>query len=178
MRPSTYDSLELKLKKISSWITLFITNLNSLFNKLRGFLHGGRKILEGGTTFCWVYVQKFWSVIVVVFQLIPMNLTHSAFNMLLSSPLSTLSFGLMFYLGNRTGPKYWTSSQSLAHGNTKWNSFYLLWLPTENPALILSVWLVPSTSFLLAKASHCARSTRNTYNPLHVNWVDTANTKC
>ena len=142
MRPSAYDSLGLKLKKTSSWITLFIINLNSLFSKLRGFLHGGRKILEGRTTLCWVYVQKFWSVIVVVFQLILMNLTHTAFNMLLTSPLSTgtLSFGLILYLGNRTGPKYWTSSQSLAHGNTKWSSFYLLRLPTENPALILSGW--------------------------------------
>ena len=138
MRPSAYDSLGLKLKKTSSWITLFIINLDSLFNKLRGFLHGGRKILEGGTSLCWVYVQKFWSVIVFVFQLILMNLTHSAFNMLLSSPLSTLSFGLMLYLGNRTGPNYGTSSQSLAHGNSKWNSFYLLWLPTERPAAIWS----------------------------------------
>ena len=138
MRPSAYDSLGLKLKKTSSWITLFIINLNSLFNKLRGFLHRGRKILEFGTTFSWVYVQKFWSVIVVVFQLILMNLTHSAFNMLLSSPLSTLSFGWMLYRGNRTGSKYWTSSQSLAHDNTKWNSFYLLWLPTEHPTAIWS----------------------------------------
>ena len=29
---------------------------------VRGCLHGGRKILEGGTTFCWVYMQRFWSV--------------------------------------------------------------------------------------------------------------------
>ena len=30
---------------------------------LEGFLHGGRKILEDGTTFRWVlYIQKFWSV--------------------------------------------------------------------------------------------------------------------
>ena len=28
----------------------------------QGCLHGGRKILEGGTTFLWVYLQKFRSV--------------------------------------------------------------------------------------------------------------------
>ena len=28
----------------------------------RGCLHGGRRILEGGITLRWVYMQKFWPV--------------------------------------------------------------------------------------------------------------------
>ena len=150
VRPSAYDSLELKIKQTSPWITLFIINSNSLSNKLWGFLHGGWKILEGRTTFCWVYVQKYYfglwlwlsfnssSWIWLTVHSTPWAIKHW---LLLSSALSTLSFGLMLYLGNKTGPKYWTSSessQSSAHGNTKWNSFYLLWLPTERPAAIWS----------------------------------------
>ena len=148
MRPSAYDSLGLTIKQTSPWITLFIINHNSLFDILRGFLQGGRKILEDRTSFCWVYMQKFWPAIVVVFQLILMYLTNSAFNNLSNQALIVTFigtfysiFGLMLYLGHRTGPKYWTSlesSESSAHGNTKQNSFYLLWLPTEPPAPIWS----------------------------------------
>ena len=150
MRPSAYDSLGLKIKQTSPWITLFIINSNSLSNKLRGFLHGGWKILEGRTTFCWVYVQKYYfglwlwssfnssSWIQLTVHSTPWAIKHW---LLLSLALSTLSFGLMLYVGKRNGPKYWTSSessQSLAYGNTKWNSFYLLWLLTERPTPIWS----------------------------------------
>ena len=30
--------------------------------RYRGCLHGGRKILEGGTTLLWGFMQKFWSL--------------------------------------------------------------------------------------------------------------------
>ena len=29
---------------------------------IRGCLHRGREILEGGTTLLWVFMQKYWSV--------------------------------------------------------------------------------------------------------------------
>ena len=33
------------------------------------------------------------------------------------------------------------------------------------------VWFLPNTRILSEKASHCARSARNKYNALHVNWI-------
>ena len=89
--------------------------------------------------------------------------------LLLSSGLSTLSFGLMLYLGKRNGAKYWTSSessQSLARGNT--NLFAVITHWTSHCHL---VWFVPNTRILSAIASHWARSARNKYNSLHVNWI-------
>ena len=97
---------------------------------------GTMKILEGGTTFCWVYMQKFWSVWCSNregvkddrWQKDPSAL-FTAINNYLSAELSQLS----------------------ACGNAKQNGEpLLLWLPTEWPAVY--VLFVPSTLIFLVKA--------------------------
>ena len=117
---------------------------------LRSCLHEGRKILEGGTTLHWVYMQKFRSVLcpniggsrmIVELKMGGDKKKHTIWALLLSLLALTTNFQQNYH-----------NNQLVVTPNEMVGLFCRdRWLATERPADIF-IWFVHSTRIFLAKA--------------------------